>query len=91
MHYQDQSSSGLEPAVLTLVGNETKSVLIGDLRKYVSYEIQVLAYTRMGDGELSEPPVQQKTLDDSMLFSLLFFFNKRIIYNIKCCLFLTSL
>lgn len=90
MHYQDQSSSGLEPAVLTLVGNETKSVLIGDLRKYVSYEIQVLAYTRMGDGELSEPPVQQKTLDDSMLFSF-FFFNKRIIYNIKCCLFLTSL
>lgn len=64
VHYQDQSSSGLEPAVLTLVGNETKSVLIGDLRKYVSYEIQVLAYTRMGDGELSEPPVQQKTLDD---------------------------
>lgn len=67
MHYQDKSSASLEPDVLTVVGNETKSVLIMDLRKYVSYEIQVLAYTRMGDGVLSQPPVEQKTLDDSML------------------------
>lgn len=67
VHYQDKSSASLEPDVLTVVGNETKSVLIVDLRKYVSYEIQVLAYTRMGDGVLSQPPVEQKTLDDSML------------------------
>ncbi|XP_078319648.1 protein sidekick-like isoform X2 [Crassostrea virginica] len=64
VHYQDKSSASLEPDVLTVVGNETKSVLIMDLRKYVSYEIQVLAYTRMGDGVLSQPPVEQKTLDD---------------------------
>lgn len=81
MHYQDQSSSGLEPAVLTIVGNETKSVLIGELRKFVSYEIQVLAYTRMGDGELSQPPVEQKTLDDSML---LYISNNSLPY-VKCC------
>lgn len=81
MHYQDQSSSGLEPAVLTIVGNETKSVLIGELRKFVSYEIQVLAYTRMGDGELSQPPVEQKTLDDSML---LYISNNSLSY-VKCC------
>lgn len=58
------SSSSFEPDVLTVVGNETKSVLIGNLRKYVIYQIQVLAYTRMGDGELSQPPVSQQTLDD---------------------------
>ncbi|XP_048761303.2 protein sidekick-2-like isoform X2 [Ostrea edulis] len=62
--YKDMSSSSFEPDVLTVVGNETKSVLIGNLRKYVIYQIQVLAYTRMGDGELSQPPVSQQTLDD---------------------------
>ncbi|XP_061168000.1 protein sidekick-2-like [Saccostrea echinata] len=62
--YRDMSSSHIEPEVLKVVGNETKSVLIGGLRKYVDYQIQLLAYTRMGDGELSQPPVEKTTLDD---------------------------
>ena len=34
------------------------------LRKYVTYEIQVLAYTRIGDGALSVPPVSVQTFED---------------------------
>ncbi|XP_041363510.1 protein sidekick-like isoform X2 [Gigantopelta aegis] len=44
-------------------GNGTMSSTVGGLRKFVKYEIQVLAYTRMGDGMLSTP-VSVKTFED---------------------------
>ncbi|XP_051792489.1 protein sidekick-2 isoform X3 [Erpetoichthys calabaricus] len=45
-------------------GNSTHSVLLRDLGKYVLYEIQVLAFTRIGDGVPSTPPILERTLDD---------------------------
>ena len=43
------------------------SVVLQNLRKFVQYEIRVLAYTRMGDGVLSWPEIVIKTDEDGML------------------------
>ena len=48
-------------------GNETYSVLLTDLRKYVRYQIKVLAYTRMGDGILSVPVITVQTHEDGRI------------------------
>lgn len=45
-------------------GNTTYSVQLTGLGKYVLYEIQVLAFTRIGDGMPSSPPIFERTLDD---------------------------
>ncbi|XP_061455411.1 protein sidekick-1 isoform X4 [Rhineura floridana] len=46
-------------------GNHTLSILLAGLRKYVLYEIQVLGFTRIGDGVPSIPPVIERTKDDA--------------------------
>ncbi|XP_024140669.1 protein sidekick-2 isoform X3 [Oryzias melastigma] len=48
----------------TVEGNATHSVQLSSLGKYVLYEIQVLAFTRIGDGRPSSPPILERTLDD---------------------------
>ncbi|XP_065805877.1 protein sidekick-2 isoform X6 [Labrus bergylta] len=48
----------------TVEGNATHSVQLTGLGKYVLYEIQVLAFTRVGDGRSSSPPILERTLDD---------------------------
>ncbi|XP_064179466.1 protein sidekick-2 [Anguilla rostrata] len=48
----------------TVEGNATHSVQLNGLGKYVLYEIQVLAFTRIGDGMPSAPPILERTLDD---------------------------
>uniref|UniRef100_A0A8C6SZT0 Sidekick cell adhesion molecule 2b n=1 Tax=Neogobius melanostomus TaxID=47308 RepID=A0A8C6SZT0_9GOBI len=48
----------------TVEGNATHSVQLTGLGKYVLYEIQVLAFTRIGDGRPSSPPILPRTLDD---------------------------
>ncbi|XP_059483916.1 protein sidekick [Neocloeon triangulifer] len=45
--------------------NTTHTTTLTELKKYVSYHIQVLAYTRLGDGVLSMPPVAVKTFEDT--------------------------
>lgn len=45
--------------------NQTHTITLTELRKYVVYQIQVLGYTRLGDGALSDPPVTVRTFDDS--------------------------
>lgn len=59
-----EKDSGAESEVQAVKGNLTQSVLLRNLRKYVQYEIQVLAFTRIGDGHLSSPPVLERTKDD---------------------------
>ncbi|KAK1805199.1 hypothetical protein P4O66_019553 [Electrophorus voltai] len=61
--YREQDSNA-EPQVQVVKGNLTQSTLLRNLRKYVLYEIQVLAFTRIGDGQLSSPPVLERTKDD---------------------------
>uniref|UniRef100_A0A8C5E0T0 Protein sidekick-2-like n=1 Tax=Gouania willdenowi TaxID=441366 RepID=A0A8C5E0T0_GOUWI len=52
------------PSFWTVEGNTTHSVQLSDLGKYVLYQIQVLAFTRIGDGRSSSPPILERTLDD---------------------------
>nr|XP_023670687.1 protein sidekick-1 isoform X1 [Paramormyrops kingsleyae]XP_023670688.1 protein sidekick-1 isoform X1 [Paramormyrops kingsleyae] len=61
--YKEQDS-GVEPQVLVVKGNLTRSALLRNLRKFVLYEIQVLAFTRIGDGKPSSPPVLERSKDD---------------------------
>ncbi|TRY60854.1 hypothetical protein DNTS_028282 [Danionella cerebrum] len=48
----------------TVEGNGSHSVQLTGLGKYVLYEIQVLAFTRIGDGRPSSPSILERTLDD---------------------------
>uniref|UniRef100_A0A4W3KFY3 Sidekick cell adhesion molecule 2 n=1 Tax=Callorhinchus milii TaxID=7868 RepID=A0A4W3KFY3_CALMI len=50
--------------LLTIEGNTTYTAQLTELGKYVLYEIQVLAFTRIGDGRPSSPPILERTLDD---------------------------
>lgn len=45
-------------------GNASRSAQLTGLGKYVLYEIRVLAFTRIGDGVPSNPPILERTLDD---------------------------
>ncbi|CAG2244562.1 SDK [Mytilus edulis] len=49
-------------------GNETYYVLLTNLRKYVEYQVQVLAYTRMGDGVLSQDVLSVQTDEDGKIY-----------------------
>ncbi|XP_044015450.1 protein sidekick isoform X2 [Aphidius gifuensis] len=44
--------------------NKTFTTTLTELRKFVIYHIQVLAYTRLGDGILSTPSIRVQTFDD---------------------------
>jgi protein sidekick len=45
-------------------GNSTRQTTLTELKKYTKYAVQVLAYTRVGDGVLSSPPQQERTFED---------------------------
>ncbi|XP_049831894.1 protein sidekick isoform X2 [Schistocerca gregaria] len=45
--------------------NATFTTTLTELKKFVQYHIQVLAYTRLGDGALSIPPVRVQTFEDT--------------------------
>uniref|UniRef100_A0A182RPJ4 Protein sidekick n=1 Tax=Anopheles funestus TaxID=62324 RepID=A0A182RPJ4_ANOFN len=49
----------------TTANNYTFTTTLTELKKYVQYDIQVLAYTRLGDGVLSTPPVRIQTFEDT--------------------------
>ena len=48
-------------------GQKTLNVTLTNLRKYVSYAIQILAYTRMGDGKLSSQVIRKTDEDGETL------------------------
>ncbi|KFV53129.1 Protein sidekick-1, partial [Tyto alba] len=54
-----------EPKSQIVRGNHTQSFLLSGLRKYVLYEIQIMAFTRIGDGVPSSPAVIERTKDDA--------------------------
>ncbi|XP_055618243.1 protein sidekick isoform X3 [Toxorhynchites rutilus septentrionalis] len=49
----------------TIPNNSTFTTTLTELKKFVQYDIQVLAYTRLGDGLLSTPPVRVQTFEDT--------------------------
>ncbi|XP_035707340.1 protein sidekick isoform X3 [Folsomia candida] len=44
--------------------NATFTTTLTQLKKFIQYHVQVLAYTRVGDGVLSDPPLLVQTWDD---------------------------
>jgi len=48
----------------TIDNNSTKQTTLTELRKFTFYSVQVLAFTRLGDGVLSEPRIQVQTHED---------------------------
>lgn len=61
----------LDPAPGSQVvrGNQTQSALLAGLRKFTLYELQVLAFTRIGNGVPSTPLVLERTKDDGTCVS----------------------
>lgn len=53
-----------EPRSQVVRGNHTQSALLAGLRKFAVYELQVLAFTRIGNGVPSLPLVLERTKDD---------------------------
>nr|XP_021535737.1 protein sidekick-1 [Neomonachus schauinslandi] len=54
-----------EPRSHIVRGNHTQSALLAGLRKFVLYELQVLAFTRIGNGVPSSPLILERTKDDA--------------------------
>uniref|UniRef100_A0A672MXE1 Sidekick cell adhesion molecule 1 n=1 Tax=Sinocyclocheilus grahami TaxID=75366 RepID=A0A672MXE1_SINGR len=52
------------PQVQLVNGNQTHLLLLKNLSKFILYEVQVLAFTRVGDGPPSLPPTVERTKDD---------------------------
>lgn len=63
MLYKEKDSDA-PPRFWLVEGNSSRSAQLTGLGKYVLYEIQVLAFTRIGDGGPSHPPILERTLDD---------------------------
>ncbi|XP_037934636.1 protein sidekick isoform X4 [Teleopsis dalmanni] len=49
----------------TISNNASYTTTLTELKKFVIYHIQVLAFTRLGDGALSTPPVRVQTFEDT--------------------------
>ncbi|XP_067911915.1 protein sidekick-1 isoform X2 [Heterodontus francisci] len=62
LYQEKDSESGTHTHLVK--GNFTQSVVLNGLRKYSQYEIQVLAFTRIGDGMPSSPVLIERTKDD---------------------------
>ncbi|XP_056136412.1 protein sidekick-1-like [Lampris incognitus] len=60
--YKEKESTS-PPSAEVLEGEGSLSLLLGALKKYMPYTLQVLAYTRMGDGPPSSP-ILLRTKDD---------------------------
>lgn len=61
--YKEKDSDS-QPRFWLVEGNSSRSAQLTGLGKYVLYEVQVLAFTRIGDGSPSRPPILERTLDD---------------------------
>jgi len=57
-------AKGVEFQQKTIASNVTKQTTLTELKKFTGYTIQVLAYTRVGDGVLSSPPIMVVTHED---------------------------
>lgn len=69
MLYKEKDSDS-QPRFWLVEGNSSRSAQLTGLGKYVLYEVQVLAFTRIGDGSPSHPAILERTLDDGTFPSL---------------------
>uniref|UniRef100_A0A673G3M5 Protein sidekick-1-like n=1 Tax=Sinocyclocheilus rhinocerous TaxID=307959 RepID=A0A673G3M5_9TELE len=59
-----EKDSEWAPQVQLVNGNQTHLLLLKNLSKFILYEVQVLAFTRVGGGPPSLPPTAERTKDD---------------------------
>lgn len=62
----NEKDSDVPPVTQVADGEGSTSVLLGGLQKYTMYSLQVLAFTQMGDGPLSNP-ILLRTKEDGRL------------------------
>lgn len=62
----NEKDSDAAPVTQVADGEGSTSVLLGGLLKYAVYELQVLAFTQMGDGPPSNP-ILLRTKEDGRL------------------------
>ncbi|XP_063923433.1 protein sidekick isoform X3 [Zophobas morio] len=62
VYYAAESKSPVQYKLIA--SNSTFTTTLTELRKFVLYRVQVLAYTRLGDGEPSAPVVSVRTFED---------------------------
>ena len=60
----------LEEMILEVSGNTSRSGVLTDLRGFTTYSIKVLAYTRIGDGMASHPPILRTTQESGKVCML---------------------
>ncbi len=56
-----------DPETLVIENPEAREAILTDLSKYTQYFVEVLGYTRIGDGVPSEPNKLVRTEEDSKL------------------------
>ncbi|XDV14672.1 hypothetical protein PO909_014885, partial [Leuciscus waleckii] len=61
-----EKDSERAPQVQLVNGNQTHLLLLRNLGKFIVYEVQVLPFTRVGDGPPSLPPTVERTKDDAV-------------------------
>ena len=59
-----------EAEELVLEDPAARSTILANLEKYTQYLVQVLAYTRIGDGVPSTPKVVVRTSEDGKFWSV---------------------
>ena len=81
-------AKGVEYKYKHINSNSTHQTTLTELKKYTNYAIQVLAFTRVGDGALSLPPLQVRTFEDvpgppsNMSFPDVSFTTARVIWDV---------
>lgn len=60
--------AGISVLQKTITNNKTFTTTLTELKKFVTYHIQVSAFTRLGDGALSVPPIRTQTFEDTPSF-----------------------
>ena len=71
-HFICIAGKNSKPQEKVIPNNNTFSATITQLRKYYQYAIQVLAYTRLGDGALSSPSLLLQTHEDGESMNYLY-------------------
>ncbi len=58
-----------DPEILIIENPEARQGILTDLSKYTQYFVEVLGYTRIGDGIANKPNKLVRTDEDSKLFT----------------------
>ncbi|XP_017048182.1 protein sidekick isoform X11 [Drosophila ficusphila] len=65
VYYAAADRAGQPVLHKTIPNNATFTTTLTELKKFVVYHVQVLAYTRLGNGALSTPPIRVQTFEDT--------------------------